>query len=79
MSKYRVILEVDVHNTTTESEGRETAFALVASLHGSQAKKGRPASGPRATLSGISVESLDSKGNGYAVTRTATSNPDVME
>lgn len=52
--KFRVILEVEVENSTTEAEGRKAAYNLAASLN--QIRKGRTPSGPVASLCGITVE-----------------------
>ena len=52
-TKMRVSIEVDVTDVTSQSEARESAFDLVKPLLNS--KKGRKPSGPRATVTGITV------------------------
>lgn len=51
--KLQVVLDVDVLNSTNESEARECAFKLASSMNGST--KGRPSNGARATITGIQV------------------------
>ena len=53
-TKMRVSIEVDVTDVASQSEARESAFDLVKPLLNS--KKGRKPSGPRATVTGITVE-----------------------
>ena len=53
-TKMRVSIEVDVTDATSQSEARESAFDLVKPLLNS--KKGRKPSGPRAAVTGITVE-----------------------
>lgn len=55
--KFQLIIEVDVENATTESEGRKAAYDLGAILN--NPKKGRRAAGPSASVTGIRVESID--------------------
>jgi hypothetical protein len=57
--KFIVHLEVDVtgDSTFSESDGRKVAFDLASTLTTTQAKKGRPTSGPRASVVGITVDS----------------------
>lgn len=75
--KLTVTLEVEVEGTETESEARATAVGLVTPLL-SEKKKGRPASGPRATVVGFHVNTPSPVSPmGYGV--PASAHADVME
>jgi hypothetical protein len=56
--KFIVRLEVEVTSDTTfsESDGKKMAFDMASTLLTSSSKKGRPTSGPKASVVGIAVE-----------------------
>ena len=58
MSNYRIAVsvELDVVNAESESQARQTAFSLL-SAHQSPSK-GRPVSGPRASVTGVTIENV---------------------
>ena len=58
--KLFVVIEMEVSDssaTLTESQARQIAFDEISSKVLTQKKTGRPASGPKASVSGITVES----------------------
>jgi hypothetical protein len=65
MSNYRVrvTVELDVINAESESQARQTVFSLLSASP--SPSKGRPASGPRATVTGVTIgEFHDGKSDG---------------
>ena len=58
--RVRVTVELDVINAESESQARQTVFSLLSA--NPSPLKGRPASGPRATVTGVTIgEFSDSK------------------
>jgi len=58
--KVFVVIEMEVSDSSaqlTESQARQIAFDEISSKVLTQKKTGRPASGPKASVSGITVES----------------------
>jgi len=51
--RFRAIIDIDVQNADTEASAREKAFSLMAT---SQIQRGRAPSGPKASVTGISIE-----------------------
>ena len=51
--RVRVTVELDVINAESESQARQTVFSML-SVSASPSK-GRPASGPRATVTGLTI------------------------
>lgn len=63
--KVFVVIEMEVSDSSsqlTESQARQIAFDEISSKVLTQKKTGRPASGPKASVSGITVESTFRKG-----------------
>jgi len=52
--RFNVTVEIDVTNAETESEAREKAFAVMSAI---PVARGRKASGPKAAITGVSIES----------------------
>lgn len=60
--KVFVVIEMEVSDSSaqlTESQARQIAFDEISSKVLTQKKTGRPASGPKASVSGITVEMPD--------------------
>lgn len=51
--RVRVTVELDVMNAECESQARQTVFSLLSAS--ASPSKGRPASGPRATVTGVTI------------------------
>jgi len=51
--RVRVTVELDVINAESESQARQTVFSLLSAS--ASPSKGRPASGPRATVTGLTI------------------------
>ena len=52
--RFSVSVDVDITNAESESEARKAAFALLTAPE--TQKKGRPSSGPRGMVTGITIE-----------------------
>lgn len=53
----QVTVQVDVQNAENIQQARETVFALLSAPKESKSRKGRPASGPKATVTGVQIPS----------------------
>ena len=51
----QVTVQVDVQNAESIQQARESVFALLSAPKESKSRKGRPASGPKATVTGVQI------------------------
>ncbi len=56
--RVRVTVELDVVNAESESQARQTVFSLLSTPPATS--KGRPTSGPRATVTGLTIGDFSS-------------------
>jgi hypothetical protein len=61
----QVTVQVDVQNAENIQQARESVFALLSAPKESKSRKGRPASGPKATVTGVQIPT-----HGGVTTRT---------
>ena len=54
--RFRAIVDIDVKNAESESEAREKAFGIMSGANSTPAR-GRTPSGPRASVTGVKIES----------------------
>ena len=51
----QVTVQVDIQNAESIQQARESVFALLSAPKESKSRKGRPASGPKATVTGVQI------------------------
>lgn len=73
--RFKVTVEIDVTDADSEAQARKTVFSLLTAP--TAASKGRPASGPKASVTGLTIPA--SPYDAYASQAKTTGNPDVME
>lgn len=80
--RFKVIVEIDVTDAESEAQARKTVFGLLTATTG--ASKGRPSSGPKASVTGLTIPDsphVASASQSKTIYRSEilTGNPDVME
>jgi len=51
----QVTVQVDVQNAENIQQARESVFALLSAPKETKSRKGRPAAGPKATVTGVQI------------------------
>ena len=55
--RFRALVDIDVKNADSESEAREKAFGIMSGANATPAR-GRTPSGPKASVTGVTVEAV---------------------
>lgn len=71
--RFRATVEIDVMDAESEAQARKAVFSLLTTQPA--ASKGRPSSGPKASVTGVTIPPSPYDVSGVKT----TGNPDVME
>lgn len=76
--RFRAIIDIDVQNADTESSAREKAFAIMSAAN-AQPSRGRTPSGPKASVTGITIQDCQAQDRVLVTTIHSDSEVDVTE
>ena len=69
--RFRALVDIDVKNADSESEAREKAFGIMSGANATPSR-GRTPSGPKASVTGVTIEGVENWKEPVAVPQKTT-------